>query len=66
MYLDMYNTYIQLGYLIKAETNITICLPPLKTNKGNTTKRTSSETLPLVLNIHWLCKLQNAPCHEHR
>lgn len=58
MYLDMYNIYVQLGYLVKAETGIAICSPPLKTNKENTTKQTSSETFPLVLNIHQLCKLQ--------
>lgn len=46
MYLAVYNIYIQSGYLVKIETSITIYLPPLKTNKVNTTKQTVSETFP--------------------
>lgn len=57
-YLDMYNIYVQLGYLVKAEMSVAICLPPQKTNEENATQQTSSETNPLVLNIHQLCKLQ--------
>lgn len=60
MYLDMYNIYIQLGYLVRVETSITIYLPPLKTNKVNTTKQTASETFPLVEYISFVnCKMHH-------
>lgn len=46
MYLYMYNIYIQLGYLFKAETSITICLPALKKQQRKH-QQTFSKTFPL-------------------